>query len=218
MLNIRPDSANNTFRARRFRLLKTAIEKVVSQKGECRILDIGGTSSYWETFGGTLEWDRVKVYLLNLTASTTSHPRLEVLIGDARKVSDFVDNSFDIVFSNSVIEHVGRWTDMVLMAREVRRLAPVYFVQTPYFWFPIEPHAVFPFLHWMPESWRYRIVMKRACGDWGKQSNVGAATERIQGASLLDKQQMQYLFPDAMILSESLLGLTKSLTAVRYAR
>jgi hypothetical protein len=216
MLSVEPGSTHNRFRQRRFRLVKRAIDHVIATKGACRILDLGGTAGYWQTFGAGVDWDRTSVSLLNLEFSPTSHSNMTAIVGDARDVSQFGDHSFDIAFSNSVIEHVGRWSDMVKMASEVRRLAPIYFVQTPYFWFPIEPHARFPFLHWMPESWRYRIVMRRSWGFWAKQPSVGAATERIQRAVLLDRNQMRFLFPDAQILSEAFLGLTKSLTAVRW--
>jgi hypothetical protein len=218
MLDARPDSPANTFRVNRFRLLKSVIDGQIASSGSCRVLDLGGTASYWETFGRDIDWTKVRVSLLNLTATPVSSPSMESLVGDARHVDAFEDNSFDVVFSNSVIEHVGRWSDMVAMANEVRRLAPVYLVQTPYFWFPLEPHARFPFLHWLPESLRYRIVMQRACGSWQRQEDVGAATERIQSVVLLDKHQMKHLFPDATILSERVFGLTKSLTAARYAR
>jgi len=217
MLDLRPNSSTNSFRVRRFRMLNAAIEGVVEKNGRCRILDLGGTPTYWATFGNELDWNKVRVTLINLEPQVTTNPSVDARVGDARDVREFADRAFDIVFSNSVIEHVGRWSDMEMMAREVRRLAPTYFVQTPYFWFPIEPHARFPFLHWMPESLRYRIVMKRACGFWHKQPDVGAATQRVQSPMLLDKQQMQYLFPDATILAETFLGLTKSLTAVHDA-
>jgi hypothetical protein len=110
---------------------------------------------------------------------------------------------------NSVIEHVGRWDDMAAFANEVRRPAPRYFVQTPYFWFPTEPHARTLFLHWMPESWRYRILVQRTlvC--------VGEAMKWIQMAVLLDKRQLKHLFPDARTVAERFFGLTKSLYAIR---
>jgi hypothetical protein len=208
---------SHQFRSKRFILFRQIVDDVLAHKGVCRILDVGGTLEYWQAFGNGLDWSKIKILILNLSFSETNHPSITAIAGDARSMAEFDDLSFDIVHSNSVIEHVGRWNDMVSTASEIRRLAPLYFVQTPYFWFPIEPHARFPLLHWMPESWRYRILLRRSCGFWKKKENVGDAMETIQGAVLLDKLQMQFLFPDAKIIPERLLGLTKSLVAVRRA-
>jgi hypothetical protein len=196
-------------------MFQKMLDQVLYENKTCRILDVGGTPGYWQTFGARLNWTRVQVTVLNLVALDTEHPAIKCLIGDARDMKEFGDLSFDIVHSNSVIEHVGRWDDMASMATEVRRLAPRYFVQTPYFWFPIEPHNRFPLFHWMPESWRYRILMKRRCGFWERQTDLGRAVKAIQSASLLDRRQMQFLFPDSKIVSEKVLGLTKSLIAIR---
>jgi hypothetical protein len=210
-----PNSMENRFRVQRFRLFKSIVDQVLAGKGTCCILDLGGTPNYWEEFGTNLDWSRVNVCALNVTLSTTTHSGITPVVGDARNLPDFQDFSFDIVHSNSVIEHVGRWEDMASMAREVRRLAPRYFVQTPYFWFPIEPHARFLLLHWMPESWRYRILLKRTCGFWKQRPDVGEATKAIQSALLLDRRQMQFLFPDAQIITEKFFRLPKSLVAIR---
>jgi hypothetical protein len=213
--HFRPEGADNRFRAQRFRLFKSLVDDILSKQKSCRILDIGGTPEYWERFGNELDASRVDISVLNLAARPETFPHVKVLVGDARKMGQFNDLSFDVIHSNSVIEHVGRWDDMASMAQEVRRLAPRYFVQTPYFWFPIEPHARFPLLHWMPESWRYRILMRRTCGFWQRREDVGSATRAIQSALLLDKQQMRFLFPDADVISEKFFGLTKSLIAIR---
>jgi hypothetical protein len=213
--HVDPHSQRNRFRSERFRIFKEITDQVIAEKQSCRVLDVGGTPSYWQTFGGELAWDRLSVSVLNLSLSPVNHPGILSLTGDARNMKEFDDFSFDVVHSNSVLEHVGRWGDMASMAHEIRRIAPRYFVQTPYFWFPIEPHAQFPLLHWMPESWRYRIIMRRTCGYWQRQSDLGLAMKAIQGAVLIDKRQMKYLFPDAKILSERIFGLTKSLMAIR---
>jgi hypothetical protein len=211
----RPDGVDNRFRRNRFGLFKNLVDEILSSKQFCKILDIGGVPEYWTGFGTELDWQRISVCIVNLTGSPTKVPSLETVVGDARRLDQFADLSFDIVHSNSVIEHVGRWGDMVAMAGEVRRLAPRYFVQTPYFWFPIEPHARFPLLHWMPESWRYRILMKRACGFWQRQPDLGRAVTAIQSNQMIDKRQMQFLFPDAKISFERFCGFPKSLIAIR---
>jgi hypothetical protein len=208
-------NAKNSFRRKRFRLFENIIERIIKEKNACRILDIGGEPNYWLSNAASLDWHKLEVRLLNLSAFETRQPGLISVVGDARNMKEYDDLSFDVVHSNSVIEHVGHWSDMVAMANEVRRLAPHYFVQTPYFWFPIEPHARFPMFQWMPESWRYRILMKRTCGFWKRSPDVGSAMTAVQSAVLLDRKQMQFLFSDAKIVSERIFGFTKSLIAIR---
>jgi hypothetical protein len=101
------------------------------------------------------------------------------------------------------------------MAREVRRLAPRYFVQTPNFWFPIEPHFRAPFIHWLPEPWRVSIIMRFACGFFPRARSCDEARRILDELRLLDAQAMAELFPDAMIERERFAGFTKSLIAVR---
>jgi SAM-dependent methyltransferase len=213
--DLRPDGLDNRFRERRFQLFAGIVSEVLKQNQSCRILDLGGSAEYWSRYGKGLDWNRVSVCSVNRTVAPAKMPGFEAVVGDARRLDQFADNSFDIVHSNSVIEHVGKWDDMVAMAEEVRRLAPRYFVQTPYFWFPIEPHARFIFLHWLPESWRYRIIMRRRCGFWERQPDVGKAVKQIQSACMIDKRQMHFLFPDADISFERFMGFPKSMIAVR---
>jgi Methyltransferase domain len=213
--HVRPDGLDNRFRERRFGLFSEIVADVLSRNGSCRILDLGGSAEYWARYGRKLDWSRVSVCSVNRTAPQSNMPGFQAILGDARRLDQFANNSFDIVHSNSVIEHVGRWDDMVAMAEEIRRLAPRYFVQTPYFWFPVEPHARFMFFHWLPESWRYRIIMRRRCGFWERQPDVGKAMKQIQSASMIDRRQMHCLFPDADISFEWFMGLPKSMIAVR---
>ena len=112
-----------------------------------RILDVGGTEGYWKM--GKLNDDQVFVTLLNLTQVDVTMPNMTSIAGDARKIQES-DLSFDIVFSNSVIEHVGTYKDQMQMAKEVHRIGKHYFVQTPNKYFPLEPHFLFPFFQFLP--------------------------------------------------------------------
>ena len=177
-------------------------------------MDIGGTVSYWKLFEAQLRQSQVHVTLLNLERVDTDSDLYSSTAGDARKVS-FADNSFDFVHANSVLEHVGVWSDMEDMAREVRRLAPSYFIQVPYFRFPIEPHFRAPLFHWLPETIRARIIKKFALGFHPRARDMNQAMHLAQSACLLDRTQLRALFPDGTICNETVVGFTKSIMAVR---
>ncbi|WP_162806506.1 class I SAM-dependent methyltransferase [Sphingosinicella terrae] len=177
-----------------------------------KILDLGGTAAYWRALPGLYGADDVEITILNLDGETGRDANLLVRQGDARAV-DFPDSSFDVVHSNSVIEHVGPWNDIARMGAEVRRLAPAFFIQTPNVWFPIEPHYKLPFVHWLPEQ--SRIGALKALGRLPRSLSAGEATMAVQRICLLSAAQLADLFPEARIWREKVAGFTKSLVAIR---
>jgi hypothetical protein len=170
---------------------------------------------YWTHLEPLWRDRSLHITMVNLVHVPAPDERFLSLIGDARDLSQFDDSSFDLVHSNSVIEHVGLWRDRCKMAHEIRRLAARYFVQTPNYWFPIEPHLRTPFIHWMPEPWRVQIVRRRACGYFPRAQSYDEACNILDDARLLSAPAMAALFPDATIERERFAGFTKSLIAIR---
>lgn len=216
-------SLSSRFRSRRDRMLRAFIlERRRGVAGPFRIIDLGGTADYWRRVG----FDWIEAHDIDITcvnhiatefgASERESLRLRCIVGDACAMTAHADNSFDLVHSNSVIEHVGGWPDMRRFANEARRLAPAYYVQTPYFWFPIDPHFYrVPLFHWMPVPWRLKLLQRFKIG-WGEPDrDVDASMRTVMGAVLLDGQQFRALFPDARYVSERFILLTKSMIALR---
>lgn len=216
---ISPSSNKNVFRKKRIQSLLEMVNHVLGTKDRCTIADIGGTTGFWATWQDMLPMDRIQIDCINIdpehAREERTHKNITIRKGDACDLSFIKDTEYDIAFSNSVIEHVGSWKNMESMAKHFRRIAPIYFVQTPYFWFPVEPHARTLFLHWLPEPLKYRIVMVKKCGFWNKAKTVNEAMEIVQSANILDANQFQALFPDGTPRNEKILGLTKSLILVR---
>jgi Methyltransferase domain len=212
----RKDKLSNYFRARRFPMIEAMIADIHAKKGSCRIIDVGGRQEYWAPILPALSKYNAHITVINLEQTQpqgAKHFAFE--FGNACKLDSHADNSFDLAHSNSLLEHVGTWRDMRNAANEMRRVAPAYYVQTPYFWFPLEPHFRVPFYHWLPEQLRYRLIMQSKLGYIGKADSVDDAMERVQSACLLDKRQMVSLFPDSAVSFEKVLGLPKSLIARR---
>tara|TARA_R110002167_G_scaffold67979_10_gene192034 strand:- start:434 stop:1102 length:669 start_codon:yes stop_codon:yes gene_type:complete len=205
------------FRSKRFSHVARLIHATLAEKGSCRILDVGGTETYWKIGAELIAGHNVRIDLLNLQSVETSGPAFTSLVGDACDLSHIADNSYDLCHSNSVIEHVGDWADMKRAANEISRIAPRYFVQVPYFWFPLEPHFRAPFFHWLPEQLRYRLLLRMNLGFHRRSANVDDAMRAIQSAKLLDRAQLASLFPEAEIAVERVALFIKSLMAIRDA-
>lgn len=196
------------FRRKRFAFFLSLLSRL---QRPVHILDIGGTAAFWKMMGLDLE-DQIFVTLLNLTQDELTLPHINSIIGDARSIQ--ADNhSFDIVFSNSVIEHVGSFQDQLRMAEEVRRIGTHYFIQTPNKYFPLEPHFLFPFFQFLPFKVRVWLLQNFRLGWFEKTPDLQKATEIVKSIRLLGRREFLLLFPHAQLYEEKVFGLTKSFVA-----
>ncbi|MFO1238233.1 MAG: class I SAM-dependent methyltransferase [Alphaproteobacteria bacterium] len=207
--------AQTSYRAKRLRRFVEMADAILKRQETCRVIDLGGNRDYWLDLEPVWAGRKLSFVLVNLQPERLDDARFEAIQGDCRNMSAFADMSFDIVHSNSLLEHVGRWKDMVATAGEIRRLAPHYFVQTPNYWFPMEPHFRSLFFHWLPEPMRIAKVMRRGLGAFPKAETVDDAARFIEDSNLLDARRFMHLFPDGRLERERVFGLTKSLIATR---
>ena len=183
-----------------------------------RILDVGGTADFWR--GSDLAAD-ITIVNPDPGAAATSSDRRETATGTPRvQVGDgcalpFADASFDVVFSNSAIEHVGTWERQQRFAAETRRVGRRLWVQTPAREFFIEPHLIAPFVHWLPERWQRRVIRRGTLRGWLERWDARNVDAFLGEVRLLTLDEMRALFPDCTILRERFLGMTKSYVAVR---
>jgi SAM-dependent methyltransferase len=177
------------------------------------LLDVGGSIKFWKVLG-LAERDDIEFTILNIVPADDDDARFRYLAGDARDLSQFDDGQFDIVFSNSVIEHVGGWGDQQRMAREVRRVGRRYFVQTPNRYFPIEPHFLFPAFQFLPEPVQVFLLMRFKLGWFPRARTREDAIRYAREIRLLTRREVQQLFPESRLIAEKFHGLTKSFMAV----
>jgi hypothetical protein len=203
-----PNSLASRMRGKRNQKFSAAIQHLPRPLS---ILDVGGTQAVWETIGLADQPD-VRITLINVEPQKTCYRNIVSIRGDARNMQTFCDGQFDVVYSNSVIEHVGAIDDMRRMATEIMRVGARYYVQTPYLYFPIEPHFVFPLFQFLPVPWRVYLLRHFNLG-WVDRSDRTHPEEDVRSIKLLSKTQFRSLFPDAVITTEKFMGLTKSLLA-----
>jgi hypothetical protein len=207
-------SFNQGFRAKRFAFFKTLLQKI--DKGDpIKILDVGGTQIYWERMNFT-DHDNVFITLLNLDLAPVSNANFSSIIGDARDLKRFENKHFDVVFSNSVIEHLFTLQNQQKMASEVRRVGKNYFIQTPNYYFPIEPHWLFPFFQFFPFDIRVWLTQNFNLGNFPKSVSKEKAISRVKEVQLLTEKEMRFLFPEGNVYREKFFGLTKSVTMYHF--
>ena len=216
-------SLGSRFRQKRIGPLLEMIADVAAQTGKCSIIDIGGTRRYWSIVPADfLQAHGVSILITNIAESGDPGEGA----GDGAGIFSYAhadacnlpypDRSFDIAHSNSVIEHVGDWEAQLRFSREVARVASGYFVQTPNYWFPWEPHFGTLGFQYLPMPLQISMLMARQRGFRQRAATVDAAVRSIQSCQLLDQRRFRTLFPDAEFVREKFLGLTKSLMAIRH--
>lgn len=197
-------------RFRRRRMLRFAREFGIS--AGTRVLDVGGTPECWELLPV-----RPRLVLLNTPRAGEETAGAACRVAGDGRLLPFADQSFDVVFSNSVIEHVGDAASQQRFAREAARVGRAWWVETPNRWFPIEQHLLTPFIHWLPRQWQ-RLIVPR-CNVWQAMARVSEDRRRfyiehyLGEVRLLGARELRALFPQARLIRERFCGLTKSLVA-----
>jgi hypothetical protein len=187
---------------------------VVAPRPDETLLDVGGMPEFWSQSGVAM-----RITLLNLEknlprADSSVPPSMVHVAGDGCAL-DFRDHCFDVVFSNSAIEHVGTWERQRAFAAECRRVGGRLWVQTPAREFFVEPHLLAPFVHWLPRRVQRRLVRNFTLRGWIDRPGPDDVEAFLEEVRLLTFAEMRVLFPDCTILREQFFGLTKSYIAVR---
>jgi len=180
---------------------------------ETRVLDVGGSPDTWQSLDV-----QPRVTLLNMPRTREELAAADSWVAADGRALPFRDGAFDVVFSNSVIEHVGDAASQRRFADEVSRVGRAYWVQTPNRWFPVEQHLLTPLIHWLPkrlQRWlapRFTVwsLLVRPSPD-RREFYLRHYLEEVR---LLDAAALREFFPRARILRERFLGWTKSLIAV----
>ncbi len=206
-----PDSLGASLRSKRFQIFENLLDSNFPKDQTVQILDVGGTAYFWE-HKKLLQSRRIQVTLLNLQEELGLPEGISSMKGDATDMSNIQTDQFDVVFSNSVIEHLYTWTNQLKMAKEVRRVGKKFFVQTPNKHFFVEAHYAIPFIQYFPKNVSYQILTKTKLSRWRKW-HQGDAKQYLDEIRLINKREMKKLFPNSRIFSEKFLGMTKSFTA-----
>ncbi len=178
-------------RTKKFELL----ESVFCPRPEDLVLDIGASGEVFLRYtfedvypypervvAGSYEWSEV-------SSARSCYPDCTHTVFDGCTLP-FPDKSFDLVFSNAVIEHILGPGRQEQFAHEVLRVGKSWFVTTPNYWFPFESHYHLPLIQFLPR--RLQRVYNRLLG-----SQIPRGL--VQEVSLLSARQMLQLFPGCLL-------------------
>jgi hypothetical protein len=179
---------------------------------DMRVLDLGGTADTWRVPG--MRANSITLVNIDQDVEDPEEPWMDMSHEDACS-GGF--GKYDLVFSNSLMEHLGGHARRQQFAEVIQESAPSWWIQTPYRYFPIEPHWIFPGFQFLPFRARLMICQHRdtlnvpACKDRAEAAELVASTE------LISATEMRTYFPTSEIWFERIAGLPKSLVAIQAA-
>ncbi len=207
-----PDSVGQRARRRRWELTTEFFPDFDSLD----IVDLGGTVDAWMRAPVRPR----SVTVLNLLEPGESHVDwIRPVTGDACDAASVLQQElgrhrFDMVFSNAVLEHVGGHSQRAKFAASTTALSDKYWIQTPYRYFPLEPHWLFPGMQFLPLALRAKVAKAWPLGHTPPATGQEALSS-VLWTELIGVVELRALYPSAKIVHERIGGLTKSIIAVR---
>lgn len=203
-----PDSLAERLRAKRWSDLHAAFPDLERMS----VVDLGGTVS---------SWLRAPVRPKHVTVLTLEPQGgegvawIDAQYADACDLPEHLRTArADLVYSNAVLEHVGGMERRQRFAETVHRMADRHWVQTPYRYFPVEPHWLFPGFQFLPVATRVAIGRR-----WRlvhtPDRDYDSMLASVLGVELVGLTEFRSLFPDSEIRHERVAGLIKSIVAVK---
>ena len=202
-----PRSLSGRARARRWSWLSQRFPAL----SDMRVIDLGGVVGVWERAPVRPR----EVTVLNTFPQDGSAEWVRTVVGDACELPEELRGQrWDLVYCNSVIEHVGGHWRRAALADSVHALADHHWVQTPYRYFPIEPHWLFPGFQFLPVRGQAEVTRRWPFGAYRGLRDSEQAVGWSLATELLSRTEMQHYFPRSEIVDESVGPLIKSLIAV----
>jgi hypothetical protein len=203
------------FRLSRARRIKTYFPDIDNRS----IVDIGGSLYFWKFVQSEIRPKQVTIYNIALDsqfdAANFGKPEsnIQASVYDGRRIPAN-DKQVDLLICNSVIEHVPV-DERSQLAREITRVARNYVVQTPAKLFPIEPHFVMPFLHWLPR--RVGRILVRFSPFGLAHRDAGFTRKFFDEINILTADEFRSLFPEGEFVIERFLFIPKSYMIINRA-
>ena len=207
------DAAQGQWRRRwRARRMEAFVARLAPRPG-ATVLDVGGSVGIWELVEHRLEvtlFNTDEAHARDFRAPDRLDTRYRIVTGDACDLSRYGAGSFDIVFSNAVIEHLGDEGRVNRFAAEVRRVGRGYWVQTPSWLFPVESHTRLPF-YWLYPAPVRAAIARRFDARYAKNPWSCPLCE----TRCFRLRELRALFPEAAVYTERVGGMTKSWSLYR---
>ncbi len=180
-----------------------------------RILDVGGSDYHWRN-SDFINNKNFYITIVNTELQNVKEFRnMSFIKRDVEDLGIFDNQEYDIVYSNSLLEHLNTFDKQMSVADEIQRIGKHYFVQTPNYYFPIEPHFLFPFFQFMPDPLKTKLIMRYRLGWFEKEKDEYKAKEIALSIRLLKEKELLKLFPGANIYFEKYLLMNKSFIAYK---